>query len=365
MAEARGATRREALRVGGTVLAAGLAGCTGAIGGAGGSGPSVTDVQVILNWKPNPTQAGYFVAKERGYYDEEGLDVELVPGQGGSFATKQVGLGNYDFGLGSSAGLLQARANDLAVRSYAAAQQSSNAAVYTVADVFGGELTEPSQLADTRVAVISGSAKTRVLLDAMLTDAGVRDEVEFVSVGVEQQTANLLSGNVDAAVGIFGDGLGLDMEGYDASMLLVGDHVPTVGRTIFTRPAFVEDHPETVAALLRGTARGWIRASNHPSEAEAVMIDAQPSLEASRELGIRKIEYTAKNLILTETVEKHGWGWQSDAAWAAVHGVLSAQDAYPADLDVAASWTNDYLDIDAAAVGNYADRVRFESTAAG
>lgn len=350
-------TRRRALRLGCGALAAGLGGCATLGGSADAERPPVEDVQVILNWKPNPTQAGYFVAKDRGYYEEEGLNVELVPGQGGSFATKQVALGNYDFGLGSSAGVLQARASDLDVRSYAAAQQSSNAALYTVADVFGGELSEPAQLAGKRVAVISGSAKTRVFLDSMLTEAGVRDEVEFVSVGVEQQTANLLAGNVDAAMGIFGDGLALEMEGYDSSMLLIGDHVPTVGRTIFARPSFADDHPGTVRALLRGTARGWARAANDPSGAEDVMIDAQPSLEQSRELGVRKIEFTARNLVETDAVERHGWGWQSSSDWSAVHDSLSGQDVLSSDLDVDAAWSNEHLDSDAAAVGDWAERV--------
>lgn len=353
------------MRLGGAAVAAGLPGCGSLRSGASGATPSVTDVQVILNWKPNPTQAGYFVAAERGFYEEEGLNVELVPGKGGSFATKQVGLGNYDFGLGSSAGLLTARAEDLPVRSYATAQQSSNAAVYTVRETFGGELTDPSQLAGRRVAVISESAKTRVFLDSMLREAGVRDSVEFVPVGVEQQTANLLSGNVDAAVGIFGDAIALDMNDYDASMLLVGDYTPTVGRTVFARPAFAEDSPETLRALLRGTARGWARAANDPAGAEAVMIDAQPSLEQSRELGIRKIEFTARRLVVTDAVAAHGWGWQSASAWDAVYESLSSGGVLSADLDPGAAWTNDYLDADAPAIGEFAERVELESTTAG
>jgi len=282
--------------------------------------------------------------------------VELVPGQGGSFAAKQVGLDNAAFGLGSGAGLLQARANDLPVRSYAAAQQSTNAAVYTVAEAFGGQLEEPSQLAGTRVAVIADSVKTQAFLASMLVEAGVRDSVEFVEVGVEQQTSNLLSGNVDAAVGIFADGLGLRQRGYDASMLLVGDHVPTVGRTVFARPAFATENPETVRGFLRATARGWAWAADDPTGAEEVMIDAKPSLAESRDLGIEKIEYSADRLIATEQVAEHGWGWQSADVWASVHETLSSNGVLPAGLTVDEAWTNAYLDTDADAIARFTDR---------
>ena len=354
-------TRRRAIHLGGAALTAGLAGCSGLVGGAGDGGAGVTDVRLVLNWKPNPTQAGYFVAKDRGFYEEEGLAVELVPGQGGSFATKQVGLGNYEFGLGSGVAVLQARANDLAIRSYAAAQQSSNAALYTVAKALDRELTAPKKLAGTRIAVVSGSAKTRAYLRSMLSQAGIRDGVEFVSVGVEQQTANLLSGNVDVAIGIFSDALALDRQGYDASMLLIGDHVPTVGRCVFARPAYVEKHPETVRALLRGTARGWAWASNNPKAAEQVMIDARPSLSKSSALGIDKIRFSARKLIETAAVEKRGWGWQSPSVWSSVHETLSASGVLPADLDVKRAWTNGYRDADATAIANYAERVTFET----
>src|SRR6056297_1845382 len=104
----RDASRRRALRVGGTALAAGLAGCNGLLGRSGSDTQTSTGVRAVLNWKPNPTQAGYFVARDRGFYADEGLDVDLVPGQGGSFATKQVGLGNAAIGLGSGVAVLQA-----------------------------------------------------------------------------------------------------------------------------------------------------------------------------------------------------------------------------------------------------------------
>lgn len=351
-------TRRHLLALGSTTVAGSISGCSSVLGG--NSGPSVESVRVVLNWKPNPTQAGYFAARERGYYDDEGLDVEFVPGRGGSFATKQVGLDNAEFGLGAGVAVLQARAEDLSVRSYAAAQQSSNAALFTIEEQFGAELTDPEQLAGSRIAVASGGAKTRAYLLSMLESAGVRDSVEIVDVGAEQQTANLLSGNVDVATAIFSNALALDDEGYDASMLLVGNHVPTIGRTVIARPGFVDDHPETVRAFLTGTARGWAWASNNPRKAESVMIDAEPRLAESRELGVAKIKYTAKRLIATDEVTRHGWGWQSSDTWASVHETLAANDVLPVDLSVDAAWTNEFRDESDQYVSDYADQIRME-----
>lgn len=354
-------TRRGALRTAGAALGVGLAGCAGGTGSSGSSTATETpaeptDVSVILNWKPNATQAGYFVADQEGFYEEEGLSVDLVSGQGGSFAAKQVGLGNQDLGLGTGVALLQARNRDLDVRSFAAAQDS-NAVIYTVSEQFGGQLTDPSQLADKRVAVVTESAKTFSYLKMLLAQEGISDEVELVSVGVEQQTSHLLSGNVDAAVGIFSDPLGLDAEGYDASMLWLADYTPSIGRTVFTRPGYTSENPDAVRGFLRGTARGWIWASNDPEGAIDRMVEARASLSKSRDIGLLKLKYTAKNLVLSEAVREHGWGYQRADAWEQVVTNLVGGDVIDGDVSARDAWSNDYLDAEAEYVGDYASQV--------
>ncbi|MFB6165703.1 MAG: ABC transporter substrate-binding protein [Haloarculaceae archaeon] len=352
MTDATVVGRRQALGLAGTALAAGLGGCSSILGRGGGADEK-TSLKTVLNWKPNPTQAGYYVARDRGYYDDEGLSVELVPGKGDTFAAKQVGLHNADLGLGSGAAVLESRKKDLPVRSYAAAQQRSNAALYTVAEQFGGRLERPRDLAGKRVAVAGDSAKTKTYTEALLTRAGVRDSVDMVSVGVEQQTSNLLAGNVDVATGIFADGLGLRQKGYDASMLLIGDYVPSVGRTIFARPDYADAHADAIGGFLRATAKGWAWAGAHPPKAESVMIDAQPSLHASRDMGRQKIDFSVRKLIATDAVAAHGWGWQSGQSWRAVHDALAATDMLPSGMDVSSAWTNELLPTDSAAVRQF------------
>jgi NitT/TauT family transport system substrate-binding protein len=357
-------TRRDALGAVGATAVFGLAGCVGGTGGGGDGGDASatstptesTDLSVILNWKPNATQAGYFVADRNGFYEEEGLNVDLVSGQGGGFAAKQVGLGNQDLGLGTGVALLQARNRDLDIRSYAAAQDS-NAAIYTVEEQFGGTLSEPSQLAGKRIAVVAESAKTMTYLQMLLEQEGIREDVELVNVGVEQQTTNLLSGNVDAAVGIFSDSLGLAEQGYDASMLWLANYTPAIGRTVFARPEYAAENPDAIRGFLRATARGWAWASNDPEGAMDRMVEARSSLSKSREIGLLKLKYTAKNLVLSETVREHGWGHQRADAWDRVVTSLAENDVIESGVAADDVWTNEYLDTGSNYVGDYAAQV--------
>lgn len=316
-------------------------------------------VRLLLDWKANATHAGCIVAKQRGFYEDEGLSITIDSGEGGLSTAKQVGLQKYTFGLTSAAAVLQTRANDLDIRSYAAAQQGPNSTVYTTADAFGGTLSDPEQLAGKTIAV-PAAASNLAVLKAILEQRGVLDAVDFLNVGWGQLTPSVLSGDADAALGAFPDGIALEREGYDSSMLWLMDHVPTVGRSIAAHPTLAADNPETLRAFLRATAKGWAWASNRPEAAMDLLIDAHSRLRTTRELGILKIKYTAQKLILTETVRQHGWGHQPAESWQTVAEILENAETIPSSLDVTNAWTSDYLDTDAPYVGNYGDHVSLD-----
>ncbi len=329
-------------------------GLTGmAHGKSGRTGGKSNAVGVMLNWNANATQAGYFVAKRKGFYDEQGVRVtEFVPGQGGTFAAKQVGLGRQSFGLSDAASVLTARSKGLPVRSYGTSQQRSDGVVYTVEKVFGGKFDEPKQLKGKTVAAPKDSPMT-TLTKAVLKRAGVLDSVTFLGVAPEQQTPMLLSGNADAAIAIFDSPTALERKGYDASAIRLADYMPTVGRTVVSRPKFAERNPAVVRGFLRATAKGWAWAASHPEKAMDVMVEAKPSLAQSREMGVFKIEYTTKNLI---TSGNGRWGWQRPKSWNAVSEALFETGVVP-KTDVRPAWTNDYLDTEYRYIEAYADQV--------
>jgi NitT/TauT family transport system substrate-binding protein len=361
-------SRRRALASLGAAVAVGAAGCLG--GTTGGTGddtptdaatatPERSSVQLLLDWKANATHAGHFVAKSRGFYDEEGLSVDIVSGKGGASTAKQVGLEKYPLGLTSAAATLGTADEGVSLRAYAAAQQGPNSVVFTTADAFGGRMDGPASLAGKTVAV-PPAASNLALLKVILKDAGVLADVSFLEVGWGGLTSSLLSGDAHAALGAFPDGISLDRDGHDAAMLWIADHVPTVGRSVVANPSFVDSNPETLRAYLRATARGWAWASNDPEAAMDLLVEARPRLDASYDLGVTKIRYTAKRLIMTDAVREHGWGWQSAAAWDTVADALVDASFLSEDVAVDEAWTNEYLDATDPYVGEYAAQVSMD-----
>src|SRR4051794_22837439 len=79
-------------------------------------------VTLVLDWTPNTNHTGLYVAKEQGYFAEEGLDVEIImPGEAG--ADQLVASGKAEFGVSYQESITQARIQEVPIVSIAAVIQ--------------------------------------------------------------------------------------------------------------------------------------------------------------------------------------------------------------------------------------------------
>ncbi|HET7324979.1 MAG TPA: ABC transporter substrate-binding protein, partial [Halococcus sp.] len=136
----------------------------------------MTEVTFQLNWEPNGFQSPYFLAREKGFYDEEGIEVRFVEGHGSPFAAEETARGRADFGLAGGSAVLSVQSEGLSPLAVAAVTQKTPAAVYSLRDVFGEPFERPEQLAGKTVA--PSATKTRILTAQLLEDAEIREEVE-------------------------------------------------------------------------------------------------------------------------------------------------------------------------------------------
>ncbi|MCL7419244.1 MAG: ABC transporter substrate-binding protein, partial [Halalkalicoccus sp.] len=128
----------------------------------------MTPISFQLNWEPNGFQAPYFLARERGFYEEEGIEVRFVEGHGSPFAAEEAARGRADLALAGASAVLSVASQGHEPLAVAAVTQKTPAAVYTLRDVFGEPLEEPEQLAGRTVA--PSATKTRILAAQLLED---------------------------------------------------------------------------------------------------------------------------------------------------------------------------------------------------
>lgn len=89
-------------------------------------------VSVVLDWTPNTNHTGLYVAKKLGYFEEQGLDVDIImPGEAG--ADQLVASGKAEFGVSYQEGITQARVQDVPLVSIAAIIQHNTSGFASVA----------------------------------------------------------------------------------------------------------------------------------------------------------------------------------------------------------------------------------------
>lgn len=371
-------TRRAFLAAAGLTATAGCLGGSGSEGGtpteAAGDGtatptgtptatetetsepePEVSEVSLLLNWKPSGLHVPYYAARAEGFYEAEGLTVGgIESGQGSDFSAKQVGLGNTAFGITSADQVLNVNSRGLSPRSVGVVMQKSPVVLFTVREEFGEELTSAEQLAGATVG--TGPGMVRLLSKLLLEEEGVLEDVELVDTGYDT-VQQLLSGEIDAAGGVFGDVVDARHEGPTVDLLRVASTIPSYGHVVATDGAFAEENPATVRAFLRATARGSAWAAANPEAATDHLVEAVPALEESRDRQRDKWKLMSEDFVLSETVRREGWGWSRPDPWTTMHGALADADLLEGEVDPGSVWTNDHLDRDYEYVGSYADVV--------
>src|SRR5690625_4070228 len=92
-----------------------LVGC-GTASSISDDAPDLTSVSFALDWAPNTNHVGVYVADELGYYEEAGVDVEILP-YGSAPVSQLVSAGEADFGIGGQSGVQMARTSGLDIKS--------------------------------------------------------------------------------------------------------------------------------------------------------------------------------------------------------------------------------------------------------
>jgi NitT/TauT family transport system substrate-binding protein len=157
-----------------------------------GAAAAQTKASLRLDWIPTAAHAFVYLAKERGYYLAEGIDLEIVPGQGSPLAVKLVGNGDNDFGLAEGPAIARGWEAGVPVTSVHLLF-SETAAVLFASKTSG--ITKLGDVCGRKFGVIIQSA-TYQQVKGMLKAAGVTCSVEEIPLSAGG-TREFMSGAVD------------------------------------------------------------------------------------------------------------------------------------------------------------------------
>lgn len=281
-------------------------------------------VTLQLKWHHQFQFAGYYAARDQGYYQEENLDVRIIKGGTDAPALNQVLSGAAQYGIGDS-DILLARTQGQPVVAVASVFQHSP---YVLLSLRKSNIHQPSDLVGKRIMLSNNQGATQ--FKAMMYKHGIAlDQVTVLPHSWNLQ--DLIDGKVDAVSAYAtAEPARLNKMGYASSILSNQQYgVDYYGDTLFTTEQEVLMHPERVDAFLRATKKGWAYAFSHQQE----MAERIAGMEgvAARGLSTETLLTEARLMqpyVLSDVVE---FGHMNLERWQAIANSMAELKLIPQD----------------------------------
>lgn len=304
----------------------------------GASTGELEKITMMLDWVPNTNHTGFYVAQRQGYFEDVGLDVEIIePGE--VYPEQAVASGAADFGISFQEQVTLARANDAPIVSIAAIIQH-NTSGFASRTTLGAD--SPSKWENLTYGAFSSPFEEPTLRVLMECDGGQFDQLETVNVGFTDPLALLAEEQIDLAWIFFGwQGIQAEQKGIELNTVMMEDWFDCIPDyytpILITSEKIIAERSETVRAFVSAVTEGYTFAIENPEEAAEVLLHAAPELDGD-------LVHTSQEWLAPRyAADAEKWGiqelqvWNDYADWMTAHGILTTEFA-PQD-----AFTNEFL----------------------
>ena len=298
------------------------------------SSSSLEAIRLPMGYVANVQFAPWYVAVERGYFAEEGIELTFDY----SWETdgvRLVGAGELPFAVASGDQVLLARSQGLPVVTVVNWYRRFPVGVVALAE---SGIQGPEDLAGRRVGIPETFGASYIGWRALAAAAGLEeDEVQLEVIGYTQ-LANLTEGRVDAAV-VYANNepVQLAQAGYDVVLIPVADYASLVSNGLITNEATLRERPELVRRFVRAFLRGLAD----------TLADPDTAFEISRKYveGLDENESVQRAVLAATLAYWQGepLGWSDPAAWQATAEVMQEAGLLSNPVEVEGAFTNEYL----------------------
>ena len=325
------------------MLAAGLAAVM-TVGAAGSTTVSAADnetekITFVLDWTPNTNHTGLYVAESLGYFEDQGLEVEIVqPPEGGADAL--VASGRAQFGVSFQDSMAPGVAGDNALPTTAVAAliQHNTSGIISRK---GEGMDTPKGMEGKKYATWDGPIEVAMIQNVVEQDGGDFSKVEMIPSTVTDEVSALESGSVDAIWIFFAwAGVKFELTGAETDYFAFKDINPVFDYytpVVIANNEFLEEEPETAKKFLTALRDGYEYAIENPEEAADILCEAAPELDP--ELVLASQEYLKDQY----KAEVSQWGYIDPERWNAFYQWLNENGLTEAEIPENAGFSNDYL----------------------
>lgn len=311
-----------------------------------GSGQAADQIGIQLDWIVRGDHAMFFVAKEKGYFAKNGIEVTAIrKGTGTPDALRLVGNGNAEFGFGDLPTLQVSRSQGVPVVAIVAANQKSPLAMISLAKTL--QLKSVADLKGRNIGV-HPAGSTYVFLKALLKANGLAEADIKESTVSPPYESYLLLGRVEAVPGYL-DAEVPELEakagGKGSLSILQGANFGfnAYGSGVFTSEALIAKQPDLVKRFVAAYLQAFRDVIENPDEAVAITVKAVPEFADKREVLREQLQADLDDTFLSAGSKANGIGSISKAGWAATTETLVAQGALAKADNPEAGFDNSFV----------------------
>ncbi|MBO5494685.1 MAG: ABC transporter substrate-binding protein [Eubacterium sp.] len=322
------------------VLVLSLAACSRS---ADNSDSGRTDITLCLDWTPNTNHTGFYVALEKGYYEEAGLNVTIVqPPENG--AVQACAAGQAQFAIDAQDTLAPAFTSDtpLDVTAVAALIQHNTSGIISKK---GEGMDRPSGITGKTYLTWDSPTEKAIMENVVNGDGGDWNKVTLIPNTVTEEAQDV-NNNPDHAIWVFyaWGGINAKVNNIDTDFFFFKDINPTFDYytpVIIANNEFLNTDPDAAKKFLEATRKGYEYAVANPEEAAQILIngDETGSLTGSEQLVTESQKYLANQYI----ADAQKWGYIDPARWDGFYAWLYEEGLVEKELPAGTGFSNDYL----------------------
>jgi NitT/TauT family transport system substrate-binding protein len=280
----------------------------------------------------------FFLALDKGYYEDEGLNVTIREGSGSAASIQSL--------LGGANDIVESDGGSTAILG---AEASGFLSVATLADRFGSTLVshkkdgieKPADLEGKSIGISMGGTDAKLVNSFLRVNGIDPSSVTIQSLRPDQKAQYLKAGKVDAIT--FVDYSAVSIAPLDSlNLMRLSDHgINQVGLNLVVRNDWLEKNGDALRGFLRATAKAFAEAQADPTEAVEALMRRSPVMPAPAATTQWKLYQ--ESFDLDDESKAKGFGWQTDTRWSDMLDSLVESDLIPSKKPLDEYFANDYL----------------------
>lgn len=303
-----------------------------------GSSQKLQKVTVVLDWTPNTNHTGLYVAKVKGYYKAQGLDVDIEqPPEDGALSLLSSGKAQFGISFQEDIAAAITASKPLDVVAVAALIQHNDSGIISLKSK---GITSPKHMEGMRYATWDKAVEKAILKDVIQKDGGDYSKLKLIPSTVDD-VVSALKTNIDCVWGYYPqEGIASTVSGLETNYFYFRNLDPALDfytPVLAASKRYLKSNPETAKKFLEATAQGYKYAISNSSDAADILCS---SVDGLNKQIVAKGQEWLKTKYMDDVTR---WGYIDKTRWDRFYTWLYENKVITQKIGSGIGFTDDYL----------------------